>query len=68
MWNKDEMQGKMEHAKGKAKEELGDMTGDDKMRDEGRAEEIGGNARDTLGKGRRKVGEALDDLGDEIKR
>jgi hypothetical protein len=28
---------------------------------------MGGNARETIGKGRRKAGEALDDLGDKIK-
>ncbi|HEY7169652.1 MAG TPA: CsbD family protein [Vicinamibacterales bacterium] len=68
MHNQDEIKGKMERARGKAKERIGDMTGDEKLRGEGEADEIGGNARKTFGEGRRKVGEALDDLGDKLKR
>jgi len=67
MQNKDELKGKMDEAKGKVKEQVGDMTGDDRMRSQGKIDEMGGNARETIGKGRRKVGEALDDLGDKIK-
>jgi len=68
MRNKDEMKGKVEHAKGDIKERIGDMTGDDKLRGEGEADKMSGNARETFGKGRRKVGEALEDLGDQLKR
>jgi uncharacterized protein YjbJ (UPF0337 family) len=68
MHNQDEIKGRMERAKGKVKEGIGDMTGDEELRGEGKADEIGGNARETLGKGRRKVGETLDDLGDKLKR
>jgi uncharacterized protein YjbJ (UPF0337 family) len=68
MHNDDELKGKMDRAKGKIKEGVGRMTGDDELRGEGKADEIGGNARETFGKGRRKAGEALDDLGDKLKR
>jgi uncharacterized protein YjbJ (UPF0337 family) len=67
MHNEDEIKGKMERAKGKVKEGIGDMTGNEELRGEGEADELGGNARETFGKGRRKVGEALDDLGDKLK-
>jgi uncharacterized protein YjbJ (UPF0337 family) len=68
MHNEDEIKGKMESAKGKVKERVGDMTGDDELRGRGKADEMGGNARQTFGKGRRKAGEALEDLGDKLKR
>jgi uncharacterized protein YjbJ (UPF0337 family) len=67
MQNNDELKGKMDQAKGKAKEAAGDITGNDRLHDEGKVDEMGGNARETIGKGRRKVGEALDDLGDKMK-
>jgi uncharacterized protein YjbJ (UPF0337 family) len=68
MRNRDEMKGKMERAKGKVKEHVGDMTGNEQLRGQGQADEMGGNARETFGKGRRKLGEALDDLGDKLER
>ena len=68
MRNEDEIKGRIERAKGKVKERVGDVTGDDRLRGEGKADEMGGNARETFGKGRRKVGEAIHDVGDEIKR
>jgi uncharacterized protein YjbJ (UPF0337 family) len=68
MWNKDEVKGKADQAKGRAKEAVGDLTGDDRMRGEGAADEIGGDVQEAWGKGRRKVGKALDDLGDNIKK
>jgi uncharacterized protein YjbJ (UPF0337 family) len=68
MWNKDEAKGKMDRAKGHVKDQVGKATGDDRMRGEGKAEEIGGNAREAIGKGKKKVGDALDDLGDKMKR
>ena len=68
MHNKDEMKGTVERAKGRVKEQVGDMTGDEKLRGEGEVGKLSGNARETLGKGRRKAGEALEDLGDKLKR
>ncbi|PYR58267.1 MAG: CsbD family protein, partial [Acidobacteria bacterium] len=40
----------------------------DRLHDEGVADETAGKVQEGFGKGRRKVGEALKDLGDEIKR
>ena len=68
MHNKDEMKGQIERAKGSVKEQVGEMNGDDRLRGEGEADKLSGNARETLGKGRRKTGEALEDLGDKLKR
>jgi uncharacterized protein YjbJ (UPF0337 family) len=65
--NKDELDGKAEKLKGKMKQGAGDMTGDERLRDEGVADEASGEAQEGLGRGRRKVGEAVEDIGDRIK-
>ena len=68
MWNKDEVRGKADQVKGKIKESVGNATDDEQLRDEGAADNAAGNVEETFGKGRRKVGEALNDLGDKIGR
>jgi uncharacterized protein YjbJ (UPF0337 family) len=68
MWNKDEMRGRADQVKGKIKESVGDATDDERLREEGEADQAAGNVEETFGKGRRKVGEALNDLGDKIGR
>jgi uncharacterized protein YjbJ (UPF0337 family) len=54
--------------KGKIKESVGKATDDEQLRDEGTADRAAGNVEEAFGKGRRKVGEALNDLGDKIGR
>jgi len=66
MWNKDEVTGKADQAKGKMKEKIGDLTDDERLRNEGAADQTAGKAREGIGKGRRKVGEAIKDVGDKI--
>jgi len=68
MWNKDEMQGKADRLKGRMKNAAGDALDDDKLRDEGTADEASGSVQETFGKGRRKVGEAIEDIGKSVKR
>lgn len=68
MWNKDEVQGKTDQVKGKIKESVGNATNDEQLRDEGTADRAAGDVEEAFGKGRRKVGEALNDLGDKIGR
>ena len=68
MWNKDEVQGKTDQLKGKIKESVGNATNDEQLRDEGTADRAAGNVEEAFGKGRRKVGEAINDLGDKIGR
>jgi uncharacterized protein YjbJ (UPF0337 family) len=66
--NQDELEGKAKNLKGKVKQAAADLTDDDQLRDEGVADEAEGKVQDTIGRGRRKVGEAIEDLGDAIKR
>lgn len=68
MWNKDEAKGRADQIKGKVKQGVGDMTDDERLRDEGEADEAAGKVQEGIGKARRKVGETLNDLGDKIGR
>jgi uncharacterized protein YjbJ (UPF0337 family) len=68
MMNRDELDGKKEQLKGKMKQAAGDLTDNDRLHDEGVADEAAGDVKEGFGRGRRKVGEAIEDLGDSIKR
>jgi len=66
--NRDEIEGKKENLKGRIKEAAGTLTGNTELEDEGADQRAGGVLQEGLGRVRRKVGEALEDLGGEIKR
>ena len=65
--NKDELDGKAQSVKGEIKQGVGDLTDNDRLRDEGAADEVKGDVQEGFGKARRKVGEAIDDVGDKLK-
>ena len=64
--NRDEVEGKFDQAKGRTKEVVGRAIDDRELEDEGTADRAGGNVKEGFGKARRKVGEAVEDLGDKI--
>jgi uncharacterized protein YjbJ (UPF0337 family) len=66
--NRDELEGKAEALKGKIKQAAGDLTDNDRLHDEGVADEAAGDAQDAVGHVRRKVGEAIEDVGNAIKK
>lgn len=66
--NKDEVNGRLDQVKGKLKQAAGDLTDNDRLRDEGVVDEASGDVQEGLGRGRRKVGEAIEDLGEKLKR
>jgi uncharacterized protein YjbJ (UPF0337 family) len=68
MWNKDEVDGKIDQAKGKVKESVGELSDDEQLRDEGIEDQAAGEVQEAFGTGRRKVGEAVKDLGNKIGR
>ncbi len=68
MKNRDELEGKSESLKGRAKQAWGDLTDNEQLRDEGLADEASGETQAVIGKARRKVGEAIEDLGKGVKR
>lgn len=66
--NQDERDGKKENLKGRIKEAAGILIDDENLEKEGAQERSQGEVQETIGKARRKVGEALEDLGEKIKR
>jgi len=66
--NRDELEGKAEALKGKVKQAAGDLTNDPDLHDEGVADEAAGKTQDAFGQVRRKVGEAIEDLGKTVKK
>jgi uncharacterized protein YjbJ (UPF0337 family) len=66
--NRDEVEGKFDQAKGSVKEGLGRLTGDEEMEAEGTADKLKGDVQEGWGGAKRKVGDALEDVGDAIKR
>jgi len=68
MPNRDEMKGKFDQAKGTVKENVGRAVDDRDMETRGASERAGGHLEEGYGKAKRKVGEALEDAGESIKR
>jgi uncharacterized protein YjbJ (UPF0337 family) len=68
MMNDDELRGKADQVKGRVKDAIGEATGDERLRDEGAADEASGKVQEGFGKARRKVGEVIEDIGENIKR
>jgi uncharacterized protein YjbJ (UPF0337 family) len=66
--NKDELEGKAEAAKGRLKHQVGHLTKDQELHDEGLVDEARGETKEALGRARRKVGEAIEDVGERLKR
>ena len=62
----DELKGKGKKIAGKAKEHLGKFAGDQDLEGRGKEERFEGTVQEKVGKARRKVGEAIEDLGDRI--
>jgi uncharacterized protein YjbJ (UPF0337 family) len=63
MWNKDEVRGKADKTKGRIEQGAGDVMDNERIRGEGQADKIVGKTEETFGKGRRKVDDALKNLG-----
>lgn len=66
--NRDELEGKLDRAKGEVKQAFGHATDDQRLHDEGVVDEASGRLQEGFGEARRKVGDAVEDLGDKIKR
>ncbi len=67
MPNNDEIKGKFDQVKGKVKQGIGNVTGDEVLHDEGVVDQASGEVQEGFGTAKRKVGEAVKDLGDRIK-
>lgn len=62
----DEIKGKGKQVKGAVKEGLGKLTGDRELEDSGTADRVKGDVQEGFGKTKRKIGEAVEDLGQKI--
>ena len=67
MWNKDERDGKMDQAKGKVKQAVGDLTNDPDLKAEGQIDEAAGKGQAAVGQVRRKVGDAIASVANAVK-
>ena len=66
--NRDELNGKADKLKGKVKQAAGDLTDNERLHDEGVADEAAGDVQEGFGRARRKVGETIEDIGEDLKR
>ncbi|HEV7473912.1 MAG TPA: CsbD family protein [Pyrinomonadaceae bacterium] len=64
--NRDELEGKLDQAKGSVKETVGRVTNDRDLEAEGNADRAGGKVQEGFGTAKRKVGEAIEDVGEAI--
>jgi uncharacterized protein YjbJ (UPF0337 family) len=60
--NRDEIKGKIDKAKGYAKDKAGELINDPDLEAEGELEQAGGTAQETFGKAKRKVKEGVEDV------
>ena len=66
--NKDQIEGKAKELKGRLKQGAGDVLDDEDLRNEGVADEAEGEVQKGFGKVRDKVGNAIEEVGEKIKR
>jgi len=66
--NRDEIRGRIDQAAGEIKSRVGRATGDVALENEGLNQRDVGDIEHGFGKARRKVGEAIRDAGNKIKR
>ena len=60
MPDKDRIEGSAEQVKGSVKKGVGEMTGDEKLKNEGRAEKAEGKVQNAVGSAKDKVRDATD--------
>ena len=68
MWNKHERDGKFDQAKGRAKQAVGDLTGNKTLKAEGQMDEAGGKVEEAVGQLQRKTVAALEKMSDAAER
>lgn len=66
IFNKDEVTGKFEKARGTVKDKIGEATGNRRMEAEGEAEHAKGHAKESWGKVKRSVSNVAEDVADVI--
>jgi uncharacterized protein YjbJ (UPF0337 family) len=67
MWNKNERAGKVDQAKGRVKQAVGTLTGNDELKAEGQVDETVGKVETAAGRASRKTGDAIAPVGKAVK-
>jgi uncharacterized protein YjbJ (UPF0337 family) len=68
MWNKNERNGEIDQAKGKVKQAVGSLTGNEDLKAEGQVDETVGKVEAAVGRTARKAGDAITRVGNAVKR
>jgi uncharacterized protein YjbJ (UPF0337 family) len=68
MWNKTERDGKVDEAKGRVKQAVGALTGDDKLKSEGQVDETVGKIEGAAGRAGKMAGDAVANVAKAVKR
>jgi uncharacterized protein YjbJ (UPF0337 family) len=68
MWNKHERDGTIDQAKGRVKQAVGDVTGNEKLQAEGQVDEAGGKVEEAVGQLQRKTVDVIEKIGNAVKR
>jgi uncharacterized protein YjbJ (UPF0337 family) len=68
MWNKNERKGTVDQTKGKVKQAIGTLTGNDDLKAEGQVDETVGKVEAAVGRTSRKAGDAIKRVGNAVKR
>ena len=68
MWNKNERAGKVDQTKGRVKQAVGSLTGNDDLKAEGQVDETVGKVKAAVGRASRKTGDAITRVGKALKR
>lgn len=66
--NRDELEGKANALKGKIKEATGNLTRNPDLHDEGVIDEVAGKTQAAVGRAKRTVGDAIEHVGNVIKK
>jgi uncharacterized protein YjbJ (UPF0337 family) len=67
MWNKNERDGKIDQAKGRVKQAVGDLTDNDDLKAEGQVDEAGGKVEEAVGQLQQDAAEAIEKIGEAVK-
>jgi uncharacterized protein YjbJ (UPF0337 family) len=68
MMNKNERQGAVDQVKGKAKQVVGTLTGNNGLKAKGQADETVGKVESALGRNTHKIGDAISRIGAAVKK
>jgi uncharacterized protein YjbJ (UPF0337 family) len=68
MWNRNEMQGRLDHARGRIKQAVGTLIGNNDLATAGRVEMAMGKAKTVVGETSRRTDEAIAQVGKAAKK